>query len=740
MLAAILLTAVAGFGHAEARLPSFQEAPAAVQQPAANPIPANPSIDDTARLARLATIAVLLQDPATDAVALATEAVRLAGFVIWDEDRKPLAEPLGAPRANLAITDVELREYAWMFRQGHTVMRDDLLGAIDVLYRTLDAEGAAAPFVLDWLRTGTSTSNASARALVTFLRALGESRAGAEGRIEGGADVELDALQALLILRVVTEDIGTPLRRALARGEIGPAAGDAGKEERPRGPFVATRADETFEDAPGWAEDAYVGGYTGLFGEVVQGIGKWGKGVADGIGKANALMSIAKFIATYAYLRGEVSVEGRGQPLVRTKDRDAGEQRTLVARFWIDGTRVTDWMKEHRQIVALAGLDLDMPKTGALKNVLTEWDIKQDRHSSKYHLIQTVRGEGDLSKVKTDEQGEARIRVEGCPQPIVLDPKKVMPLEKSVFMVVSPQVKSTEMQQDLVDAVTGAIGIKGGPSGFITPVIETLYRLKWKGGQQFRLYVRDWQSGESIGQAEITLRASGSRFSRRSSNQTHINRSLIFRDVEMQVIGVEMPPPIDPLMLKLMPASVREQMEAGMKQMAELANKRSFLSVGPGTAELHIHDSIHSVGEEDGCSDESASVSKTYDADRVLDWKSDEAVMSGVQFMVEVDLDKRTATLRLSMRAMAKEKSVTTVRGKSTTSESEENMEVFSHLSIDPPFDKGIVMPLKETDVRDMTVQNYYGAVSVPVHFGPNNAYAGTAIVSYSVTRKVAAK
>lgn len=737
MLAALLLTALAGLGHADTCPPmSFQDAPAAVQQPAANAL-----IEDTARLARLAAIATALQDPESDAVVLATEAVRLAGFVIWDEDRKPLAEPLGAPRANLAITDAELRDYVRMLRDGHTVMRDDLIGAIDVLYHTLDAEGSAAPFVLDWLRTGTNTSNASARALVTFLRALGESRAGAEGRIEGEADVELDPLQALLILRVTTEDIGTPLRRAMARGEIGPASGDAGKEEQPRGPFPENAFGDTpFADAPGWAEDAYVGGYTGLFGEVVQGIGKWGKGLADGVGKANALMSIAKFIATYAYLRGEVSVEGRGQPLVRTKDRDAGEQRTLKARFWIDGTRVTDWMKDHRQIVALAGLDLDMPKTGALKNVLTEWDIKQDQHSSKYHLIQTVRGEGDLSKVKTDEQGEARIRVEGCPQPVVLDPKKVMPLEKSVSMVVSPQVKSTEMQQDLVDAVTGAIGIKGGPAGFITPVIETLYRLKWKGGQKFRLYVRDWQSGESIGQAEITLRASGSRFSRRSSNQTQINRSLIFRDVEMQVIGVEMPPPLDPQMLKFMPAKVREQMEAGYKQMAEMAKKRSFMAKGPGTAELHIHDSMYGVGEGDGCSDESEAVRRTYDADSVLEWNSDEAVMTGLQFMIEVDLEKRTAKLQLVMQAEAKEKSTVTVRGKSKTTESEEHMGVFSHLTIDPPFDAGIEMPLKETEVRDMTINNYYGAVSVPVHFGPNGAYSGTAIVSYSVTRKVAAK
>jgi hypothetical protein len=732
MLATLLLTALVGFGHADSRsISSFQDAPATALQndPDAATIEAN-------RLARLAEIATALQDPESDAVALATEAVRLAGFVIWDEDRKPLAEPLGLPRANLAITDVELREYTTMFREGHTVMRDDLIGAVDVLYHSLGAEGSTAPFVFDWLRTGTNTSNPSARALMMFLRFLGDARAGAAGRFEGEADIALDPLQALLILRVVTEDIGTPLRRAIARGEIGPTVGGADKEETPRGPFL----EPEFADAPGWAEDAYVSGYTGLFGEVVQGIGKWGKGVSDGIGKANALASIAKFIATYAFLRGEVLVEGRGQPLVRTKDSDAGEQRTLVARFWIDGSRVTDWMKDHRQVVAIAGLDLDMPKSGALKNVLTEWDIHQSQHSSKYHLIQTVRGEGDISKVKTDEQGEARIHVEGCPQPVALDPKKVMPLDKFVDMVVSPQVKSTEMQQDLVDAVTGAIGIKGGPAGFITPVIETLYRLKWKGGRKFRLQVRDWQSGVSIGQAEITLRASGSRFSRNSSNQMHLDRTQVYRDVEMQVMGLEQPPPLDPNLAKLLPANVRQQMEEGYKQMAELAKKRSFLSQGPGTAELHIHDSMHGVGEENECSDASMSVTKTVDADAILEWNSDEAVMSGLQFTIEVDLEKRTATLNLQMQANATTKTTTTVRGKKKTSESTDHMTIFSGVTIDPPYDKAIVIPLKETEVRDMEISNYYGSLPVPFHFGPGGSYRGAAIVSYSVTRKLAPK
>jgi len=51
--------------------------------------------------------------------------------------------------------------------------------------------------------------------------------------------------------------------------------------------------------------------------------GKW----AEGAGKANAILSIVKFIATYTFLEGEIRVEAPGQPLVRTKNHDQGQER-----------------------------------------------------------------------------------------------------------------------------------------------------------------------------------------------------------------------------------------------------------------------------------------------------------------------------------------------------------------------------------------------------------------------------
>jgi hypothetical protein len=693
-------------------------------------------LNDRDRLARLAAIAASLQDPATDGEALATEAARLCGFVLWNEQRAVVAEPLVAPRLFLAVTPSELRGAVAMLRAGHRVGRDDLFAGVDVLYASLGLPGSAVPAAQAWLLSGGSTSNASARALWVFLDDLGVQHGAS---ITTAADCELDPLQALLIVRVLSEDIATPLRAALLRGEIGVGV-PSDRGDKPKGPFVGevARFDSDtapFGDAPGWAEDAYVGGITGLFTEVVEGIGKVGKGLSDGIGKANAIASIGKFILTYTFLKGRVWDDDPDNPLIRTKTRDAGEQCTLYAAFWIDGSKVTDWLKDNRQVAALAGLDLDMPKSGPLKGIETEWDIKQSRDSSKYHLIQTVRGQRDISKIPTDGEGIASIEIEGCPQPKKIDPTQAMPIEKKVRIVVTPQVKATEMQQDLVDAVTGAIGIRGGGIGFLTPVIECLYRMKWKGGVTYDLQVRDWVAGETIGQAEMTLQASGSRFSRTSAFRHSIDRKLVFADVTMDVMGFDPPPPPDPKLLKMVPKAMREQMEEGYRQMAELAKKRMFSGKKPGRGEVHVHDRVSGRGVEDGCGDETIEHWSTTDGDRVFEFGGDDGAWP-LMFMVDCDLEKKVATLRLMAAADCKLVSFRR-RGREPAEQKETagEVEVFGGLQLLPPFaDGAITMPLKETPGVDPGVTNYYGVVAVPVKF---SGFQGTMHVSWSVHRFV---
>lgn len=698
---------------------------------AALPLAQDPAAAAQMRFARLDEIAGQLQDPQSDAVALFTEAARLAGFVLWNEDRVELAAPTGEPRLFLAVTDAEIRDSCELFRAGNMVARDDLLAGVDGLYTTIGIPGAVAPHALAFFRDGGGAANPSARALHFLLDALGKKRGGSG--LDDAADFDLDPLQSLLVLRVLTEDIGVPLRRHLAAG--------ATVGEPKKGPYGSDDA-PALADAPGWAEDAYVGGITGLFGEVVEGIGKFGSSIKEGAGKANAIATIAKFVTTYTFLKGETRVEAPGQPLVRTKDTSPGERRTLVAHFWIDGSKVTDWLKEHRQLTALAGLDLDMPHSGALKGMETEWDLKQDRYSSKGHLVQTVAGQPDISKIKTDDNGEARIEVEGTPQARKLDGLKVMPVEKSVRVTVTPQVKSTEMQQDLVDAVTGAIGIKDGGVGFLTPVIECLYRMKWKGGRWFDLKIRDWTPAETIGQAEISIQANGSDFGRTWSHKASVMRHAQFRDLAMQANGVEVPPELDPKMVAMMPKQVREQMELGRQQMLAMAKFRYFVGQAPGQFAFERHDSEYGRGIGDGCAAEDDEFWNSWNGTANEEVTDRRGTFEHGNLYIECDLEKKTAKLRFGAAAevdvVRREKN-----GRSSPREvaTKENSGVFDGLRLDPPYTaQQIEMPLQESPGSEPGIVNYYGVVTVPFHFGMGDRFAGKAIVSWSVTRRLPAK
>lgn len=702
---------------------SLAAGPCVVAQEGAQPLA------DEARLQRLGAIVAELPVAGGAAEALATEAARLCGFVVWSEAREVVAEPLSTPRLHLAVTPAELRGAVAMMQAGHRVARDDLLAGVDVLHRSLDLPGSATPAARKWLRDGVNSANPAARALSLFLDDLGRRRG---QQLGGDADCELDPLQALLIVRVLSEDLATPLRQAIRRGEFG-AEPPAERGRAPKGPALGD--EPRFADAPGWAEDAYVGGVTGLFGEVVEGLGKAGKRYGDAVDKVNAIATIGKFLLTYTFLKGEVWDDDPDNPLIRTKDTDAGARCRLYASFTIDGTRVTDWLKDNRQMLALAGLDMDMPKTGPLKGIETEWDIREDRFSTKTHLIQLTPRHPDISKIRADDNGIASIEVDGAPQPRKLDPLNVMPVAKSVRIVVTPQVKATEMQQDLVDAVTGAIGIRGGTVGLLTPIIECLYRMKWKGGVIYDLQVRDWVEGETIGQGELSIFGSGSWFRSEYSYRHTIDRKLTFTDVTIDPSGALEPEPIDPKVFDGMPKRYRAQVEESMRLMREAAKKRHYFGVAPSVATVSIRDVAAGRDAENECGGEVADWQRTVTGGGQLAFRRPDGSGDLVSFIVHCDLEAKVATVVFDGSIDARVVATRTRRGNKDREERTQPTSVWDGVRLLPPYDDGeLKMPLQEVPGVDPGITNYYGVLRAPVAFGDD--FRGCAIFSWSVQRK----
>ncbi|MBX3095529.1 MAG: hypothetical protein KF812_01580 [Fimbriimonadaceae bacterium] len=530
---------------------------------AALPSLAQAPTDEGGAVNRLAQIADKLYDAGqgSEAVPLLTEAVGLCGIAIWGEDRHVIKPPV-SQTIGLAVTDYEVRAYSDMFVNGHSVRLGDLTDAIDHLLPNTSIQAPLLAALNNERPYSTKTEP-----FLTFIRELhGKVH---ENSLLFTADTELDAIQALLIMRGVGEEI-----RVAAKKGAGATGQSSSNSKAKQGTLM-----------PGWAEDATVGTFlTGL--EKLAGI-------QDPY--TNAVASICKFVATYSFLKGEGSIEAPGGPLPRRLDTQPGERRRLAMKFFIDGTKATDWLKENRLLLLSTGIDLDMPHSGPLAGIETDWDIRENKRNITQNLIQLPRGAGvDLTKVKTDAQGVARVDVEGRPRAKALDANKAKPIMKKVMIYVTPQVKATEMQQDLVDAVLGAIGIESGGVGLITPVMETLYRMKWKGRTPLPLDVKDWQAADQFLTMSMTVKGDYSYFTNTGFVRQSIDRKIDITGLELSGTGAIALPEFDAAMLAALPPAQRElirsQMEAARREMEEAAKTRIYNAVGSGQLLWHFND------------------------------------------------------------------------------------------------------------------------------------------------------
>lgn len=680
---------------------------------------AKPAIQDVFTGTRFDQIAEQLKDSKVDGVPLLTEALQRCGFVIWNEDRTKLQDPLDNAKLNLAITDAEIRGYLELYRRGDRVSMASLADAFEPLYKELGGTGKVLNYFGNVYEGFMFVNNRTYRNLSNFLQAMGRTH----DEIKDAPlsfDSQLDPIQALIFIRIISEEFRYVLTKPAASQML----------------LASTKPIAMPQEAPGWAEDAFAGGITGLVGEILEGATERTKSLNNKIGKANALMSFSKFILTYKFLKGTISVVEPGQPLVRTQDTSPGTKRTVVAKFFIDGTGVTDWMKDNRRTINLLGLDPDMPKTGVLKGAEVSWDIKQNNKYASKQLIQAVTGTGDLSKQRTNEAGESRVTFEGKPQPKKFDPRKVMPVDKEVPMVISPQVKNVEMQQDLVDAVTGAIGLKDGPSGLAGPIMEMLYRSKWESPTPFTLKVKDWTEGLVIGQCSVELVGTGHFYTKDVSYQHSVNRKLVFSNYEMTAMGGSDVPGLDPEMLKNVPPAYRKQMEDALKQSQALSKNRSFHAAKPGAVSFTVNDSAFRQIDMSACTEEWDKAKETWKASFNSDSPSGKLTVEAYTFAVELDTETKIA--RLSFSGGAEGRHVVTPMTKGAQPKDEPGMfQPLFNVTIDPKYkQKGFEIPLKETELRDQAGSNYYGVAKVPFKFGPNDRFSGVMFLDFSVTRK----
>jgi hypothetical protein len=529
---------------------------------------------------RLIEIAQELDQPGAKVEALLREALPLAGFYLWDNNGKRIKAPAHGKGVGLAFTEIEVKAIATAHAAGIRVSVDDFVAALDQAM-TQSAPGFSfRPYLFDFLARGNYKGSPSGRSLHTFLMALSSENdipLTAYGIVPGA---KMGGIQGLILTRVLLEAVTHPFWPYAKVADEGSLL--AALRPQPDGPIFQ-----------GWTEDAAAGVIGEAAGAYLDQIekhsGKDFSGFKEKAKIANIAASIFKFLCTYSYLKGELIIEAPGNPLKRTLTTDGGEERRVKARFFIDGNAIQDFLKQNRLLantVAFGQLDFDSPSNQSLPGN-QNWDIVQDRFSSRDHAIRLVTPRSDISKLRPGDDGWARITVEGSPRRKRLDPKQTVPIMRYVPIVVTPQVKDTgdpksSPQQDLTDAVLGAAGLRSwvsgqaanasglssGPAviivGAVTAAMETAYRMNWFGGRRVTLEVRDVIEAPAV--LEFTLTYSGyHRQSTQDSSQAISQRGklagtgigLMYFDPEAAKRDLDK-------ILKDLPPDIRRRMEAEM--------------------------------------------------------------------------------------------------------------------------------------------------------------------------------
>ncbi|WP_129046419.1 hypothetical protein [Oleiharenicola lentus] len=331
-------------------------------------------------------------------------------------------------------------------------------------------------------------------------------------------DQPLSLLQVALISRVFAADVRqAALRDARPTGQATLAW--------PRLPLAAiglaqaggppTSFSGQFSGAAG---DLWATGWGAYTGEVLEHHLPNNK-FSKGVGIANTIIAWFKTIMTVA--RQKITIEVENAPLVRTKTRSPGEQRTARAKVEIDFPK-SDVLKAIRAAGNLTTLDLQMPDGGPVGGAKVVWRLPEGSYNGKYQtanggsqyrpdlaVVQFAQAGGPAAYISyTNDAGEATITIEGVPQRRLLPPT-VRPYPRRAAVAVEVTIKVGNLTQDLNDAINTAMG--GPISGGLSFIADMVLRTSFFFQKSKAFEVTDWKEPAWEGQFEITVKGSGSK-------------------------------------------------------------------------------------------------------------------------------------------------------------------------------------------------------------------------------------
>ncbi len=279
-------------------------------------------------------------------------AILAAGYGVRDSDGSVMQTI--DPGQGLILNAWEVAATAKLYGEGYGVMLSHLA---DSFTRTVPQlkDQPLANALLEGIRAGAKSNNPATRFWSQFIVDLGRNSEASYDLLRqvDPAKTRLDAVQVALILSRLSGDLVVAQKQRPAHHSRPPA----------QGPCGTTDTQDLILDYNALAS-------TTLFGFLTNRLGGSAASYSDVAGVANVVLTVFKFIASYAALNVEITMDA--DKLVRTKDTKPGERRKLTAKLSID-TGKWQMINCLRPVLNSAGLDVDLPKNGPLSGVNASW-------------------------------------------------------------------------------------------------------------------------------------------------------------------------------------------------------------------------------------------------------------------------------------------------------------------------------------------------------------------------------
>ena len=450
--------------------------------PAPAPLPEGDIDTQAARLAQ----AVSAGDEHSTAALVA--ALSAAGYGIRRADGKIGGAARGGQ--GMAFDEWQVAAMAKLYGQNYGVPLDRLAGAF---VRNVPEFKAAplASMLVEGIRAGAQAeNNLPLRFWAQFIVELGRYSDHPYDLLNPvpPVTVRLDAVQTQLILMRLAGDLAVLEQRGARH------SADAGAhfllasfaEPRRAGSFLVAPEPQagppcgSTTDAENLIFDTSATATTTAFGQVTEFLSKNGFGglgsYANGATRAGLVLTVLKFISTYAALDVKISMDGK--LLTRTKNTNAGERRKLTATV---RSNTGNWQMINclRPALNLAGLDFSLPGDGPVANVKVTWNLTEgggpeglaaaldtathlgDLLSGKDHdtgaivYLDTPDGrpaQGYITFTNTD--GQSNISAVGAAQKEDLALKGAVSVFKHATVTVSVQAKPTKLKDATAAAST----------------------------------------------------------------------------------------------------------------------------------------------------------------------------------------------------------------------------------------------------------------------------------------------